>query len=164
MNSKHKGQNNEGQGIGREKGIPVASDSMQTRPPGSRQSGSADVQSANIEEGTSYLRNRNAEQGQFEGSMQSERGAGTAQQAGWSSRQQAQRMQARAEQERLGAPRQSSDLGTQQDQGGGAQASRVGSPGSMQSGSAGSGQRDLNQPSASPRGHGSKRGKKKGKR
>jgi hypothetical protein len=153
MSSNHKGQNNDGQGIGREKGIPVASDSMQTRPPGSRQSGSADVQSANVEQGTSYLRNRNAEQGQFEGSMQSERGAGTAQHAGWSSRQQAQRMQARAEQERLAAPRQSEDLGVQQAQGGGAQ-------GSMQSGPAGAGQRDLNQPSASPRGHGSKRGRK----
>jgi hypothetical protein len=126
MSSKQKGQS-----MAREKGIPVANDSMQTRPPGSRQSGSADVGSANAEQGTSYLRNRNAEQGQYSGTAQGDRGAGTAQQAGWSSRQQAQRMQARAEEERLGG----------------------GSTGSMQSGSAaGVAQDDSGQPSASPRG------------
>jgi hypothetical protein len=108
---------------------------MQTRPPGSRQSGSADVGSANAEQGTSYLRNRNAEQGQYTGSSQADRGAGTAQQAGWSSRQQAQRMQARAEEERLGGS----------------------STGSMQSGSAaGAAQGNSGQPSASPRGPGAK--------
>jgi hypothetical protein len=131
MSSKQKGQS-----MAREKGIPVANDSMQTRPPGSRQSGSAEVGSANAEQGTSYLRNRNAEQGQYNGSSQGDRGAGTAQQAGWSSRQQAQRMQARAEEERLGAA------------------------GSMQSGSAGAAQRDAGQPATSPS-QGSKRSGKR---
>jgi hypothetical protein len=146
MSSKQKGQS-----MAREKGIPVASDSMQTRPPGSRQSGSADVLSANAEQGTSYLRNRNAEQGEYTGSAQGDRGAGTAQHAGWSSRQQAQRMQARAEEERLGAARQSGEPVAQQEQ--------RGSMGSMQSGQAGAAQREAGQPSASP---GGRKAKKRG--
>jgi hypothetical protein len=137
MSSKQKGQGNEGRGLAREKGLNVSEDSLQTRSPGSRQSGSADVQSANVEAGSSYLRNRNAEQGQYAGSTQNERGAGIAQQAGWSSRQQAQRMQARAEQERLGA-----------------------SQGAAQSGAGGPGQGNANQPPASS-GGGSKQGGRK---
>jgi hypothetical protein len=107
MSSKQKGQGNEGRGIAKEKGIPVASDSQQTRPPGSRQSGSAEVMSANKEAQGATLRNRSAEQGQFGGSEQGERGAGMNQQAGWSARQQAQRMQARAEESRKGESQQS---------------------------------------------------------
>jgi hypothetical protein len=134
MSSKQKGQGNEGRGLAREKGVNVSEDSLQTRSPGSRQSGSADVQSANVEQGSSYLRNRNAEQGPYAGSAQSERGTG--QQAGWSSRQQAQRMQARAEEERLAA-----------------------SPGSTQSGAGGSAQSEASQAPASPGNRGSKQGR-----
>jgi hypothetical protein len=136
MSSKQKGQGNEGRGPAREKGVNVSEDSLQTRSPGSRQSGSADVQSANVEQGSSYLRNRNAEQGPYTGSAQSDRGAGTGQQAGWSSRQQAQRMQARAEEERLAA-----------------------SPGSTQSGAGGSAQSEASQAPASPGNRGSKQGR-----
>lgn len=152
MSSKQKGQ----RVVAKEKGINVSPDSLQTRPPGSRQSGSADVLSANKEQETSYLRNQGPQR-QFGGAEQGERGAATAQQAGWSSRQQAQRMQARAEEERLGQPRQSGSL---PEQWAGSQASPAGPAGSMQTGSASSQQREVNQPSASPaRGH-SKRGRK----
>jgi hypothetical protein len=158
MSSKTKGHGNEHRGMAKEKGINVSPDSLQTRPPGSRQSGSAEVLSANKEQGNSYLRNQGPQR-QFGGTEQGERGAGTAQQAGWSSRQQAQRMQARAEEERLGQPRQSPGYGgMEQDQRAGSRESQVGPSGSMQTGGAGGQQRDVNLPSAAPAGAESKRG------
>jgi hypothetical protein len=156
MSSKQKGQGNEGRGIAKEKGIRVAADSQQTRPPGSRQSGSAEVLSANKEAQAATLRNRSAQQGQFGGSEQAERGSGMSQQTGWSARQQAQRMQSRAEEARKGESQQSGYGGMEQDQPGGSKESRMGSSGSMQSG--GAGQLDVSLPSAAPAGPESKRG------
>jgi hypothetical protein len=60
--------------------------------------------SANKEADLAFLRNRNAEQGQFGGSRQGGGGSGMSQQSGWSARQQAQRMQERAEEARMLEP------------------------------------------------------------
>lgn len=121
--------------VSREKAIPVAEDSQSTRAPGARQRGSANVQSANIEAAGAILRDR-APLDTATGAI----GAGTQRaapgsaQSGWSSRQQAERMQARAEESRLGQPQQSGYGGAQQDQHAGSQESPVGPPGSQQTG------------------------------
>jgi hypothetical protein len=160
MSSKTKSHGNEQRGMAKEKGLNVSPDSLQTRPPGSRQSGSAQVLSANKELETSYLRNQGSQR-QFGGTAQGERGSGTAQQAGWSSRQQAQRMQTRAEEERLAQPRQPGWAGQQENQQSGAQESQAGTAGSMQTGGAGAQQRDVNQASSAPS---RSRAKRSGKR
>lgn len=102
----------------KEKMIPVAEGSLHGKPPGapgpSRQA--ADRQG-----------------GDFGGSEQGERGAPGSQQAGWSSRQQAERMKARAEEERLGTQQQSGYGGSEQNQRAGSQESARGPSGSQQS-------------------------------
>lgn len=91
--------------VSREKAIPVAENSQSTRAPGARQPGSANVQSANIESAGAVLRDRGSLQiGTFGAEVGPERGGPGAVQAGWSSRQQAERMQARGEESRLGEP------------------------------------------------------------
>jgi hypothetical protein len=70
--------------------------------------GSANVQSANIEQQGAALRSR--------GSLQGNGGGNGAQQAGWSARQSAQRMQARGEEDRMNASRQSGYGGIEQQQ------------------------------------------------
>ncbi|MFD2367160.1 hypothetical protein [Pseudoduganella sp. GCM10020061] len=116
---KTKGNNVVGR-VSKEKAIPVANDSLQTRAPGA---GPGNLQSGN----------RGQSLG-FGGSWQGERGGPGTQQASWSSRQQAQRMRARAEEERLGAARQSGYGGSQQSQAAGSEESAHGPIGARQGG------------------------------
>ena len=117
-------------GIAKEKSIPVANNSQQPRAPGWVAPGGANVQSANIEEQGAALRARGSFQGGGAGddNVGSQRGGGGAQQAGWSARQSAQRMQARGEEDRLNASRQSGYGGMEQKQASGSQGGGVGQP------------------------------------
>lgn len=105
-------------GIAREKSVPVANNSQQPRAPGWVAPGGASVQSANIEQQGAALRSRGSLQdnGPGDENVGSQRGGGGAQQAGWSARQSAQRMQARGEEDRLNASRQSGYGGMEQQQ------------------------------------------------
>jgi hypothetical protein len=105
-------------GIAKEKTVPVANGSQQPRAPGWVAPGSANVQSANIEQQGAALRARGSLQGNGIGDQNvgSQRGGAAAQQAGWSARQSAQRMQARGEEDRLNASRQSGYGGMEQKQ------------------------------------------------
>jgi hypothetical protein len=115
-------------GIAKEKTVPVANGSQQPRAPGWVAPGGANVQSANIEQQGAALRSRGSLQGSGMGDQNvgSQRGGGGAQQAGWSARQSAQRMQARGEEDRMNASRQSGYGGMEQKQ-----ASASGSQGSQ---------------------------------
>jgi hypothetical protein len=95
-----------GRGIAKEKTVTVADGSLQPRAPGWVAPGSANVQSANIEQQGAALRARGSLQG----------GGGGAMQAGWSARQSGQRLQARGEEDRLNASRQSGYGGMEQHQ------------------------------------------------
>jgi hypothetical protein len=128
-------------GIAKEKTMTVAEGSQQPRAPGWVAPGSANVQSANIEQQGAALRSRGWLQnsgGGNEASVGNQRGGAGAQQAGWSARQSAQRMQARGEEDRLNASRQSGYGGMEQSQEAGSQEST----GSMQSGTGGAQQLD----------------------
>jgi len=96
-------------GIAKEKIVPVAEGSQQPRAPGWVAPGGASVQSANVEQGGAALRARGALQGGADSPDVSEQG-------GWSARQNAQRMQARGEEDRLKAEGQSAaeDRGNRQ--------------------------------------------------
>jgi hypothetical protein len=89
--------------------------------------GSANVQSANIEQQGAALRSRGWLQGSVDENVGNQRGGAGAQQAGWSARQSAQRMQARGEEDRLNASRQSGYGGTEQQQKSGSLESPTGS-------------------------------------
>jgi hypothetical protein len=119
-------------GIAKEKTIPVANGSQQPRAPGWVAPGSANVQSANIEQQGAALRSRGSLQGNGMGDQNvgSQRGGGGAQQAGWSARQSAERMQARGEEDRLNASRQSGYGGMEQKQASGSQNSQTAQPAS----------------------------------
>ena len=122
--SKQKGPDStRARGIAKEKIVPVAEGSQQPRAPGWVAPGSANVQSANVEQQGASLRARGSLQGGIDENLGSQRGGAGAQQAGWSARQSAQRMQARGEEDRLNASRQSGYGGMEQQQ-----------TGSMQSG------------------------------
>jgi hypothetical protein len=110
-----------GRGIAKEKTVTVANGSLQPRAPGWVAPGSANVQSANIEQQGAALRSRGSLQGN---------GGGGSQQAGWSARQSAQRMQARGEEDRLNASRQSGYGGMEQKQASGSQSSQTAQPAS----------------------------------
>lgn len=135
-------------GIAKEKTMTVAEGSQQPRAPGWVAPGSANVQSANIEQQGAALRSRGSLQGGGSGdaNVGSERGGAAAQQAGWSARQSAQRMQARGEEDRLNASRQSGYGGMEQQQASGSQQSRTDVPASdyaskpSRKGSSGAGQ------------------------
>ena len=115
-------------GIAKEKTMTVAEGSQQPRAPGWVAPGSANVQSANIEQQGAALRARGSLQGGLDGAnVGSQRGGAGAQQAGWSARQSAQRMQARGEEDRLNASRQSGYGGMEQQQKGGSLESPTGS-------------------------------------
>jgi hypothetical protein len=154
-------------GIAKEKIVPVANGSLQPRAPGWVAPGSANVQSANIEQMGAALRARGSLQGNGMGDLNvgSQRGGGGAQQAGWSARQSAQRMQARGEEDRLNASRQSGYGGMEQEQRGSTQASQGSSPGSMQSADGASRQHEQKQNPASnsASGKSKKGGRKAGK-
>jgi len=138
-------------GIAKEKIVPVAEGSLQPRAPGWVAPGGANVQSANIEQQGAALRARGSLQGGGSGdaNVGSQRGGGGAQQAGWSARQSAQRMQARGEEDRLNAPRQSGYGGMEQQQKAGSQESPTGPSGSLQTGAGGSRQLDQTKQPAS---------------
>jgi len=121
-------------GIAKEKTMTVAEGSQQPRAPGWVAPGGASVQSANIEQQGAALRARGSLQGGGDDNVGSQRGGGGAQQAGWSARQSAQRMQARGEEDRLNASRQSGYGGMEQKQRAGSQESPTGASASMQSG------------------------------
>jgi hypothetical protein len=147
-------------GIAKEKTVPVANGSQQPRAPGWVAPGGANVQSANIEQQGAALRARGSLQGGGGGGEQnvgSQRGGAAAQQAGWSARQSAQRMQARGEEDRLNASRQSGYGGMEQQQKGGSREA-TGSQGSMQGGAGGARQHDQKQDPASD--YASKKSKK----
>jgi len=104
-------------GIAKEKMVPVAAGSQQPRAPGWVAPGGANVQSANIEQQGAALRARGSLQGGLDSpDIGSQRGGAGAQQAGWSARQSAQRMQARGEEDRQNASRQSGHGGMEQHQ------------------------------------------------
>lgn len=113
----------------------VAQDSMQAKPPGVRQAGSANVQAATAEEGSGALRERgNLQAGPGGDDGGSARGGAGSQQPGLGARQQGERNEARAVEDRKGEPQQSGYGGVEQKQRAGSQESPVGSPGSQQSG------------------------------
>lgn len=93
-------------GIAKEKIVPVAEGSQQPRAPGWVAPGGANVQSANIEQQGAALRARGSLQGGTDGPAVQRTSA----------RQSAQRMQARGEEDRLNAPRQSGYGGAEQRQ------------------------------------------------
>lgn len=125
--SKQKGPET-ARGIAKEKTVTVAEGSQQPRAPGWVAPGSANVQSANIEQLGAALRSRGSLQGGLDNAnVGSQRGGGGGQQAGWSARQSAQRMQARGEEDRLNASRQSGYGGMEQEQKGGSLESPTGS-------------------------------------
>jgi hypothetical protein len=106
--------------VSKEKAIPVANDSLQTKAPGAGPGPSrGNLQSSSQQGGLG-----NDEVGQ--------RGGPGAQQTGWSSRQQAERIIARGEESRLGMPQQSGYGGAEQDQHAGSQESPIGPPSSEQ--------------------------------
>jgi len=148
-------------GIAKEKTMTVAEGSQQPRAPGWVAPGGASVQSANIEQQGAALRARGSLQGGGGGgdaNVGSQRGGGGAQQAGWSARQSAQRMQARGEEDRLNASRQSGYGGMEQQQKAGSQESPTGPSGSLQSGAGGS--RQVDQTSQPPSDYASRPSKK----
>ena len=127
--SKQKGPDTtHSRGIAKEKTVSVAEGSQQPRAPGWVAPGSANVQSANIEQLGAALRSRGTLQGGLDNSnVGSQRGGAGGQQAGWSARQSAQRMQARGEEDRLNASRQSGYGGMEQQQKAGSLESPTGS-------------------------------------
>jgi hypothetical protein len=127
--SKQKGPDTtHSRGIAKEKTVTVAEGSQQPRAPGWVAPGSANVQSANIEQLGAALRSRGTLQGGLDNAnVGSQRGGAGAQQAGWSARQSAQRMQARGEEDRLNAARQSGYGGMEQQQKSGSLESPTGS-------------------------------------
>jgi hypothetical protein len=145
--------------VSREKAVLVAENSLQTKPPGAHQPGSANVQSASREEAGATIRNRPPLQPVSGGG---ERGGAGAQQAGWSSRQQAERIEARAEEVRLGEPQRSGYGGLQQDQHAGSQESAIGPPKEWQTGLSRSQQRQGGGPGAQSSSPGSKQSKRGG--
>jgi hypothetical protein len=149
--SKQKGPDSvRARGIAKEKIVTVAEGSLQPRAPGWVAPGGANVQSANIEQGGAALRARGSLQGGLDSpNVGSQRGGGGAQQAGWSARQSAQRVQARGEEDRLNASRQSGYGGQEQKQHAGSQESTTGPSASRQSTELGGRQDDQTQEPAS---------------
>ncbi|WP_296951616.1 hypothetical protein [uncultured Massilia sp.] len=112
--SKQKGpDSNRSRSIGKEKTMTVAEGSQQPRAPGWVAPGSANVQSANIEQLGAALRARGTLQGGIDDSLNVQRS---------SARQSGQRLQARGEEDRLNASRQSGYGGAEQRQASGAAA------------------------------------------
>ena len=86
----------------KQKAIPVANGSLQSRAPGAGPSRGNEQSSS--------------QQSGFGGNQAGARGGPGAQQSGWSSRQQAERIMARGEESRLGVPQQSGYGGAEQNQ------------------------------------------------
>jgi hypothetical protein len=139
--NKQKSHENNQRTVSRKKVVPVAEDSRQAKPPGA---GPGNKGAAIIERGSLQAGSRGPEVG--------ERGGPGAQQTGWSSRQQAERIEARAEEVRRGLPQKSGYGGLEQDQHAGSQESPTGPPGSQQTSA------KLKHVVAGAPAHGSKRG------
>lgn len=122
MKSKDKslGGDNRSRGIHKPKGVTVAEGSMQTRAPGAVMPGGP--------ESPFRMAGTGSQQSDMNGRSQ-RTGAGTVHQ-GWSARQRGERMQAQAEQDRLGESRQSRQGGAEQYQQAGSQQSDSGKGGS----------------------------------
>lgn len=114
----------------------VNDDSLATQAPGAVQKGGANVQSANVEQEGTSLRDRGSLQGTLDDNVGSDRGGAGAQQAGWSARQKAMREEARSDEAREGASQQSGYGGLEQKQHAGSQESPTGPSGNQQSGKA----------------------------
>ncbi|GAB3406302.1 hypothetical protein NX774_21525 [Massilia agilis] len=118
MSSKQKGQGPNKAGT-KEKIVPVAEGSLQSRSPGAGP-GKLEDRDAGLLHGSRQSENMQSQGGQY--------GGAGSQQSGWSARQQAQRMQARAEEQRRGESQQSGYGGLEQYQHAGAQESRQAEP------------------------------------
>lgn len=143
---KVKGGDNRARGIAKPKTITVAEGSLQSRAPGYVMPGGFDTPFPKA----------------FTGSMQSDtagrgqRAGAGAQTGGWSARQQAQRMQARGEQDRLGQKQQSGN-GMEQYQQAGSQQSASGPANARQSGAGSASQQRQGRPDEPSSDSGSKR-------
>jgi len=149
MSGKHKGMvNDHGRSVSREKMVPVAEGSQQGKAPGAVAPSAPNSQSwtPNAERGhagNSQSGSLGAQQQTVGGHPDRGRGGAGSQGGGWSARQKGQRMQARAEEERLGMSQQSGYGGLEGDQRAGAQESAIGPAAAQQasvSGSQGGGQ------------------------
>jgi hypothetical protein len=126
MKSKEKslGGENRSRGIHKPKGVTVAEGSMQTRAPGAVMPGGPESPF------------RMASTGSRQSDTSGQRAGASAVYQGWSARQRGERMQAQAEQARLGESRQSGQGGAEQYQNAGSQQSDSGSkPNKKNSGS-----------------------------
>ncbi|MBQ5950446.1 hypothetical protein [Massilia sp. ST3] len=141
---KVKGGDNRARGIHKPKVVTVAEGSLQSRAPGYVMPGGPDTPFPKASMGSMQSDLNNG----------SRNGVGT-QHGAWSARQQAQRMQARGEQDRLGQLQEAT--GIEQNQPGGSQQSSLGSSGSRQSSAEAIPQNNVNQPASD---YGSKRSRK----
>ncbi|MBQ5942687.1 MULTISPECIES: hypothetical protein [unclassified Massilia] len=141
---KVKGGDNRARGIHKPKVVTVAEGSLQSRAPGYVMPGGPDTPFPKASLGSM--------QSDLHGSPRN--GVGT-QHGAWSARQQAQRMQERGEQDRLGQLQQSA--GIEQNQPAGSQQSSLGTSGSRQSAPESTPQNKVDQPSSD---YGSKRSRK----
>jgi hypothetical protein len=121
MKSKEKnlGGDNRSRGIHKPKGVTVAEGSLQTRAPGAVMPGGPESPFQMAHTGSQ----------QSDTSGRGQRGGAGAVHQGWSARQRGQRMQAQAEQDRLGEPQQSGAGGIEQYQHAGSQQSDSGQGG-----------------------------------
>jgi hypothetical protein len=123
---KQKGHGNNSSSFAKPKIVPVAEGSLQSRTPGCGPGARANEQHS-LNRGSRQAENMGYQGGQY--------GGIASQQPRFSARQQAQRMQARAEEDRRGESRQSGWSGMEQSQYGGAQQTQVEGPGSITSSS-----------------------------
>lgn len=144
---KVKGADNRSRGIAKPKTLTVAEGSLQTRAPGYVMPGGFD---------TDFPRSNTGSM-QSDMSSRGQRAGAGAQTGGWSARQQAQRMQARGEQDRLGQSQQSGSGGIEQYQHAGSQESPTGPANALQNGSGSDRQQRQGHPSEPSTHSGSKR-------
>jgi len=121
MKSKEKslGGDNRSRGIHKPKGVTVAEGSLQTRAPGAVMPGGPESPFQTAHTGSQ----------QSDTSGRGQRGGAGAVHQGWSARQRGQRMQAQAEQDRMGEAQQSGQGGIEQYQHAGSQQSDSGQGG-----------------------------------
>jgi len=145
---KVKGADNRSRGIAKPKTLTVAEGSLQTRAPGYVMPGGFDTPFPKSHTGSM--------QSDLSGSR-SQRSGSAVQAAGWSARQQAQRIQARGEQDRLGQSQQSGSGGIEQYQQAGSQESPTGPANALQNGSGSDRQKRQGRPDEPATDSGSKR-------
>lgn len=143
MSDQHKGKSNaRSRSVAREKSLPVAEASQQSKAPGAVAPSAPNSQSWTPNSEQAYA--GNAQSGALGAQQQTvggnpDRGRGVASgSGGWSARQKAHRIQARAEEDRLGMSQQSGSGGLEQDQRAGSQESASGPAASKQTGVSGS--------------------------